>query len=166
MFTQGQKFVVMLLFSYLAIFTTTQGLLRVFTLLILFFPQHFGAWLQGSALLQPQIQHWCWVIAGSQSVFHYIWKVLDGAEVRTLSRNFKVFHTKLRQNFLYGPGFVHRGSVMLKENKFLLKLSTNSRGMLVFSSMHTVAEGFSFTGTKDSKIHGCIWTGVHIPLVV
>ncbi len=42
-------------------------------------------------------------------------KVLDGVEV-------KFFHTKLWKAFLYGPWFVHRGIIMLKQEKIFPKV--------------------------------------------
>ena len=58
--------------------------------------------------------HWCWEIRpGSQSVFQFIPKVLDGVEVKALCRPDKFFHTGLDKPFLYGPRFVHGGIVML-----------------------------------------------------
>ena len=44
-------------------------------------------------------------------------KVLNVVEVRALCRPVKVFHTDLDKLFLYGPHFVHRGIVMLKQER-------------------------------------------------
>jgi hypothetical protein len=61
-----------------------------------------------------EVGHGCWAIRpGSQSVFQFIPKVLDGVEVRALCRAVKFFHTVLNKPFQYGPRFVHRGIVML-----------------------------------------------------
>ena len=50
---------------------------------------------------------------GSQSVFQFIPKLVNGVEVRALCRPVKFFHTDLDKPFLYGHHFVHRGIVML-----------------------------------------------------
>ena len=52
----------------------------------------------------------------SQSAFHFIPKVLDGAEVRALCEPVQFYHSKLGKQFLYGAGFVHSGNVMKREN--------------------------------------------------
>ena len=54
---------------------------------------------------------------GSQSAFQFIPKLFDGVEVRALCRLVKFFHTDLNKQFLYGPRFVHRGIVMLKQER-------------------------------------------------
>lgn len=62
-----------------------------------------------------EVCHGCAAItSGSQSAFLLILKVLDGAEVKALSRPFKFFHTTLGNPFLYRPGFVHGVVVVLK----------------------------------------------------
>ena len=43
--------------------------------------------------------------------------MFDGVEARVLCRPVKFFHTDLDKPFLYGPCFVHRGIVMLKQKK-------------------------------------------------
>ena len=43
--------------------------------------------------------------------------VFDGVEVRALCRPVNFFHTDLDKPFLYGPRFVHRGIVMLKQER-------------------------------------------------
>ncbi len=50
-----------------------------------------------------EVQHWCWVIRpGSQSMFQFIPKVLDGVKVRALCRPVMFFQTKLGKPFLHG----------------------------------------------------------------
>ena len=63
---------------------------------------------------------------GSQSAFQFIPNSLDGVEVRALCRPVKFFHTDLDKLFLYGPWFVHRGIVMLKQERAFPKLLPHS----------------------------------------
>ena len=49
-------------------------------------------------------------------------KVFEEVEVRALCRPVKFFHTNLNKPFLYGPRFVHRGIVMLKQERAFPKL--------------------------------------------
>ena len=67
------------------------------------FPLNVGTLLQGHASIQPQ------------SAFQFIPKVFEGVEVRALCRPVKFFHTDLDKPYLYGPHFVHRGIIMLKQ---------------------------------------------------
>jgi hypothetical protein len=60
------------------------------------------------------------------SAFKFIEKVFDGVEVRTLCRPVKFFHADLNKPFLYGPRFVHRGIVMLKQEWAYPKLLPQS----------------------------------------
>ena len=55
--------------------------------------------------------------SGSQSAFQFIPTVFDGVEFRVLCRPVKFFHTDLNKPLLYGPHFVHRGIVMLKQER-------------------------------------------------
>ena len=60
------------------------------------------------------------------TVFQFITKVFDEVEVRVLCRPVKFFHTDLDKPFLYGPSFVHRGIVMLKQKRAVCKLLPQS----------------------------------------
>ena len=74
-----------------------------------------------------EVGHWCWAIrSGSQSAFQFILKVFDGVDVRALCGPVKFFHTDLDSPFLYGPHFVHRGIVMLKQERAFPKLLPRS----------------------------------------
>ena len=65
-----------------------------------------------------EVRHRCWAIRpGSQSAFQLSPKVFDGVEVRALCRQVKFFHHDLDKPFLYRPRFVHRGTVMLKQER-------------------------------------------------
>ena len=55
-------------------------------------------------------------------VFLFIPKVFDGVAVRALYRPVKFFHADLDKPFLYGPRFVHRGVVKLKQERAFPKL--------------------------------------------
>jgi hypothetical protein len=59
-------------------------------------------------------------------VFQFIPKVFDGVEVKALFRPIKFFHTDLDKPFMYGPGFVHGGIVMLKQERAFPKLLLQS----------------------------------------
>jgi hypothetical protein len=64
-------------------------------------------------------------------VFQFIPKEFDGVEVRALCRTVNFIHTVLEKTFLYGPHFMHRGIVMLKQEKGLpqtvaIKLETQN----------------------------------------
>ena len=61
-----------------------------------------------------------------QSAFQFIPKVFDGVEVRALCRPVKFFYTDLDKPFLYGPHFVHRSIVMLKQERAFPKLLPKS----------------------------------------
>ena len=61
-----------------------------------------------------------------QSAFQFIPKVFNVVVVRALCRPVKFFHTDLTKPFLYGPGFVHRGIVMLKQERAFPKLLPQS----------------------------------------
>ena len=63
---------------------------------------------------------------GSQSAFQFIPKVFGGDEVSALCRPVKFFHTDLDKPFLYGPRFVDRGIVMLKQERAFPKLLPQS----------------------------------------
>ena len=63
---------------------------------------------------------------GSQSAFQFITKVFDVVEVRVLCRPVKFFHTDLDKAFLYGTRFVHRGIVMLSQERAFPKLLQQS----------------------------------------
>ena len=63
---------------------------------------------------------------GPQSAFQFIPKMFDGVEVRALCRPVKFFHTDLDKFFLYGPRLVHRGIVMLKQERAFPKLLPQS----------------------------------------
>ena len=52
--------------------------------------------------------------------------VFDGVEVRALCRPVKFLHTNLDKPFLYGPHFVHRCIVMLKQERAFPKLLPQS----------------------------------------
>ena len=71
--------------------------------------------------IQPkehEVGHWCWAIRpGSQSAFQFIPKVFNEVEVRALCRPVKFFHTDLDKPFLYGHCSMHRGIVMLKQER-------------------------------------------------
>ena len=54
--------------------------------------------------------------------FQFVPKVFDGVEVRVHCRLVKFFHTNLDESFLYGPCFVHRGFVLLKQERAFPKL--------------------------------------------
>jgi hypothetical protein len=54
---------------------------------------------------------------GLQAAYKFIPNVFDGVEGRALCRPVKFFHTDLNKLFLYGPHFVHRDIVMLKQEK-------------------------------------------------
>ena len=54
--------------------------------------------------------------------FQFIPKAFDGVKVRALCRPVKLFHTYLDKPFLYGPRFVHRVIVMLKQERAFPKL--------------------------------------------
>ena len=60
------------------------------------------------------------------SAFQFIPKVLDGVEVRALCRLVKFFHTNLDKPFIFGHRFVHRGIVMLKQERAFPKLLPQS----------------------------------------
>ena len=57
-----------------------------------------------------------------QLAFQFIPKVFNGVEGRPLCRPVKFFHTDLDKPFLYGPRFVQRGIVMLKQETAFPKL--------------------------------------------
>jgi hypothetical protein len=69
---------------------------------------------------------------GSQSAFQFIPKMFDGVETRALCRPVKFFHTDLDKPFLYRPRFVHRGIVILKQEKAFPKLFPQSRKHSIF----------------------------------
>lgn len=55
-----------------------------------------------------EVGHWCWVIKpGSQSVFQFISKVLDGVAVGDLCRLVKLFQHNLKPISSYAPSSVH-----------------------------------------------------------
>lgn len=61
-------------------------------------------------------EHWCLVIwHGSQLMFQFSPKVLEGIKDRALCRPIRFFHNKPPKRILNGPGFVLRGIVMLKQ---------------------------------------------------
>ena len=60
------------------------------------------------------------------SAFQFIPKTFDEVEVRALCRPVTFFHTDLKNTFLYGPHFVHRGIVMLKQERAFPKLLQQS----------------------------------------
>ncbi len=62
------------------------------------FLQDFGTWLQRFCSHRTKRAV---MKSGSQSVFQFLLKVMDGFDVRALYRPLKFFHTKLRKPFLY-----------------------------------------------------------------
>lgn len=55
--------------------------------------------------------------SGSRSVFQFIPEVLEGVEVGDLCRPVEFSNIKLGKPCLYGTGFVHGGTVMLKRER-------------------------------------------------
>lgn len=51
---------------------------------------------------------------GSQFLFQFIQKVLDGVKVRALCGPVKFFHDTLIKPYLYSPFFVSQDTVMLR----------------------------------------------------
>ena len=97
-----------------------------------------------------EVGHWFWPICpGVQSAFQFIPKVFGGVEVRALCRPVKFFHTELNKPFLYGTRFVHRGIVLLKQDRIFPKLLSQSCSRVQSSRMAlcAVALRFIFTGT-------------------
>ena len=58
--------------------------------------------------------------------FQFVPELSDEVEVRALSRSVKFFHTDLNKPFLNGPCFVHRGIVMLKQERSFPELLPQS----------------------------------------
>ena len=52
--------------------------------------------------------------------------MFDKVEVRALCKPVKFIHTDLGKPFLYGPRFVHRGIVMLEQERTFPKLLPQS----------------------------------------
>jgi hypothetical protein len=77
--------------------------------------------------------------------FQFIPKVIDGVEVRALCRPVKFFHIDFNKTFLYRPHFVHRGIVMLKQERAIPKLLPQRWKHRM--SLYSVALRFPFTGT-------------------
>ena len=59
---------------------------------------------------------------GSQSAFQLIPNVFDGVEVRAQCMPVKFFHTNLDKPLPFGPFFVQRDIVMLKQERAFPKL--------------------------------------------
>ena len=80
-------------------------------------------------------------------MFQLIPKVFDGVEVRALCRSAKFFHTNLDKPFLYGPRFLHRGNVIMKQES---ANSCHKVGSTEWSrmSLYAVALRFPFIRTK------------------
>ena len=75
--------------------------------------------------------------------------MFDGLEVRVLCRPVKFFHTKLDKPFLYGPHFMHRGIVMLKQVRAFPFCHNVGITELSRMSLYVVALRFPFTGTNE-----------------
>ncbi len=84
--------------------------------------------------------------------------MLDGVEVRALCRPVKFFHIKLNKTFLLKPGFVNRGTVILKQERVLPKLSPQ-----LAQSMKTSEKQTKSTQTYADK---CPYTFGHIALML
>jgi hypothetical protein len=88
--------------------------------------------------------------------------MFDGVEVRALRRPVKFFHTDLNQPFLYGPCFLHRVIVMLKQERAFPKCCPKVESIeLSRISLYAVALKCLFTGTKGpSPNHEKLHTNV------
>lgn len=65
---------------------------------------------------------WWWIRPGSQMVFQFIPKLFSRVEFRALCRALEFLHAKLVKPWLYGAGFEHRGTVILKQKKGFSKV--------------------------------------------
>ncbi len=131
-------------------------------------PAGISSYLDTKALQRPNTGV-RWSGSGSQSMFQFIPKVLDGVEVRALCRPVTWFH----QTGKIISGSVRRDIVVLKQEREKNTNCWHKAGITLLSEIPlcAVAWRFPLTGTRGAgpnqensqtrtKIHKSIWTGV------